>query len=222
MVKKLFSKLIPLKYKKSIIYTQIAHYFAKKSAITSNTKYISQLIDSRKPIYLELGAGPKKGENGWVTSDNCKGADLWLDLLEPFPFSDNSIDKIYSSHVFEHFYTTQIEKILGECYRVLKPGGTISISVPNAEIYINAYLKPEKFDPEMFCRYKPGYRFYSKIDYINYMAHMEGHHSHLFDIENLLEMLNLNGFKEVSPRSFDPVLDLKERDYESIYAQGVK
>ena len=46
------------------------------------------------------------------------------------PFADNSIDAIICSEVLEHVpnYTT----ILGEITRILKPGGTLGVSVPRA------------------------------------------------------------------------------------------
>lgn len=220
MIRRLLGDTLPQEFKQA--YALVVQYFVRRAAKRANDRYIKQLLASRKPIYLELGAGSRKGENGWVTSDICRGADLRIDLLEPFPFPDNSIDKIYSSHVFEHFHTHQLEFILSECRRVLKPGGVISVCVPNAEIHLNAYNNPDAFDPDRFCRYKPGYRFYSKIDYINYIAYMGGHHFHMFDQENLIQLLKVNGFRKVSSRGFDPELDLQARDYESIYVQGKK
>lgn len=188
----------------------------------ASRKRIRELLASADPILLELGAGKKKGENGWVTSDITVGPDLFVDLLEPFPFPDSTVEMVYSSHVLEHFSTRQLETILQECRRVLRPGGIISVCVPDAEIYIRAYGNPEEFDPAKYCRYKPAYRFYSKIDYINYMAYMDGFHCHLFDRENLIALLNASGFHEVRIRDFDPETDMVERDHISIYAQGIK
>jgi predicted SAM-dependent methyltransferase len=199
-------------------YTQIARQAFKRAS----KKRIKQLLASGDPIFLELGAGPRRGKNGWVTSDVQIGADLMIDLLEPLPFPDNTIDMFYSSHVLEHFSTRQIENILQECRRVLKPGAVLSACVPNAAIYIDAYNNPEAFDSEHFCRYKPAYKFYSKIDYINYMAYMDGQHFHLFDQENLIALLSASGFREVESRGFDPEIDMSERDHISLYVQGLK
>ena len=185
-------------------------------------KKINFLLKSNDPINLELGAGSKKGNNDWITSDICKGADLKIDLLQSFPFPDNTIDRIYSSHVLEHFSIRQIEHILSECYRVLKPDGEINVCVPNAEIYINAYNNPKAFDFEFYCRYKPGFRFYSKIDYINYIAYMNGNHLYMFDNDNIIKILIKNKFRNVKLRKFDSKIDPRERDYESIYALGYK
>ena len=47
-------------------------------------------------------------------------------------FADSSIETIYASHVFEHLdYQTELQHTLGECHRVLAPGGELLVSVPN-------------------------------------------------------------------------------------------
>lgn len=200
----------------------VIHYLKKRVCLRKSDEYVYSLLAAGQPIFLELGSGAKKGINGWVTSDVCQNTDIWLNLLEAFPFPETSVDKIYASHVFEHFTTHQLESILSECLRVLKPGGLLSVCVPNAEIYINAYNHPDTFDPDKFCLYKPAYQFYSKIDYLNYMAYMDGSHHHMFDSENLIQVLRKNGFHNARIRDFDPQLDIQARDYESIYAQGEK
>ncbi len=67
-----------------------------------------------------------------------------------------------------------------------------------------------------------GLSFKSKIEYVNYMAYMGGHHKHLFDEENLVMVLSDVGFKEVRIRQFDSGIDLESRRYETIYAEGIK
>jgi predicted SAM-dependent methyltransferase len=139
------------------------------------------------------------------------------DLKKPLPFPGNTFLKIYASHVLEHFYYRELIRLLKEVYRILKVGGTFSICVPDASIYIKAYCHPETFDADFYCRYKPAVNVYSRIDYVNYMAYMAGHHKIMFDEENLPGILKAVGFGNVRKRNFDPELDLKKRDYESIY-----
>lgn len=44
------------------------------------------------------------------------------------PFPDNSFDLIVNIHVLHHFMTAErVERFLGECKRVLKPGGRLAI-----------------------------------------------------------------------------------------------
>jgi len=46
-------------------------------------------------------------------------------------FSDNSADLIYACHILEHFGRHDIQKVLKEWYRVLKPNGVLRVCVPD-------------------------------------------------------------------------------------------
>jgi len=67
--------------------------------------------------------------------------DLWLDVRNGLPFASNSADSIYSTHMFEHFYPDELQLLLRECLRVLKPGGGIRLIVPNLASAIFAYSR---------------------------------------------------------------------------------
>jgi SAM-dependent methyltransferase len=47
---------------------------------------------------------------------------------EHLPFPDDSFDAIYSYDVFEH--VNHLPSVLHECYRVLRPGGTLTAAFP--------------------------------------------------------------------------------------------
>ncbi len=51
---------------------------------------------------------------------------------------------------------------------------------------------------------------------------MGNEHKYMFDEENLVNLLKKCGFSKVKLRDFNPDLDLKSRDFESIYAIGYK
>ena len=55
---------------------------------------------------------------------------VWSDLMKKTPFKSNTFDKIVMSEVAEHL--PDDIKGLSEIYRILKPGGIICLSVPNA------------------------------------------------------------------------------------------
>jgi predicted SAM-dependent methyltransferase len=172
-------------------------------------------------VNIEIGAGNRKGDNGWITLDISRYCDICWDLRWELPFPNNSVTMIYSSHVLEHFYFKDLIKIMKECYRILIPGGEISICVPNAKIYIDGYIE-NHFENEDYFQYKPAVIGLSKIDIINYIAYMNGHHRHMFDIDELIELLKISGFLNIRQRQYDPLIDLAARKYESIYAIGYK
>jgi ubiquinone/menaquinone biosynthesis C-methylase UbiE len=47
------------------------------------------------------------------------------------PFADGSFDKVVAADVTEHLDRATLRDMLGECRRVLVPGGTLSIHTPN-------------------------------------------------------------------------------------------
>ncbi len=148
--------------------------------------------------------------------------DIYWDLRKGIPFPNDSINRIYSSHFFEHLTFKEIQQFLDECKRVLVPGGKFLICVPNARIYIEAYAKGGSLNADTFLAYKPAYNHTTRIDYVNYTAYMDGQHKYMFDEENLAFILHSKGFRNIRWRQFDPSLDLQERDFESIYAEAEK
>lgn len=83
-------------------------------------------------------------------------------------------------------------------------------------------MKGDSLDRKHFFGYKPAYNNTTKIDYINYTAYMDGHHKYMFDEENLIYILESSGFRYAHLRAFEPNIDRKERDFESIYAEAEK
>ena len=190
--------------------------------VEKNRRKIGELLSSDIPIKLEFGAGENRGICGWTYVDVNDNCDLTLDLKQSLPFPDNSVAMIYSSHLLEHFNYKNLLSFLKECLRILKPGGIFSAAVPNAKIYLDAYQTPEGFDPGIFCRHEPAFNYNSKIDYVNYMAYMDGHHKYMFDEENVLIILKKCGFINVRLREFDEMTDLEVRRFQTIYVNGKK
>jgi predicted SAM-dependent methyltransferase len=99
------------------------------------------------------------------------------------------------------------------CYRVLKPGGSFSACVPTL-VFTSEHIA--------ILSYKPTIVSDLKMDRLNYIADMDGHHRYMFDEENLLRVLVQAGFADVRCRDFHPALDKCERKNESIYAIAIK
>jgi predicted SAM-dependent methyltransferase len=59
---------------------------------------------------------------------------------EKLKFADASIGAIYASHLFEHIPRARTDTVLCEWHRVLKPGGSIYLCVPDLEALAERYL----------------------------------------------------------------------------------
>lgn len=62
------------------------------------------------------------------------------DVKKGLPFENNSLSAIYASHLLEHLYFEDAKRVLGECYRVLEPGGVLRMVVPDLRAFIMEYV----------------------------------------------------------------------------------
>lgn len=63
---------------------------------------------------------------------------------EPMPFNEDEFDGVALIHVIEHFSCHDAVNVLLECRRVLKPGGILIVSVPDAEYFLSVYDQDTK------------------------------------------------------------------------------
>ena len=86
---------------------------------------------------LNLGCGKdiRSHEDGWLnvdvnpSLDPQKQVDFLFDAnTVPWVFPDESFEQIYASHVLEHL--TNLNGVMKEAYRTLKPNGLFEIKVP--------------------------------------------------------------------------------------------
>lgn len=78
--------------------------------------------------------------------------------------------------MLEHFTVQQLQPLLAECHRVLQHGGTLSVAVPNARIYIEGYRSAEAFEAVRYLQFEPAVTNFGRLDIVNYIAYMRGEH----------------------------------------------
>ena len=183
-------------------------------------RQVEDLLKSGSLVRLDLGGGDAT-KAGWLTIDIDQNSDLFWDLRRGIPFPDGTVDAIYSSHFLEHLSYHDGQAVLSEAKRVLKPSGTVSVCVPDARMYIDAYLGNRDLDPQRDY-WEPAFVSSTGIDILNYVAYMDTEHKCMFDQEGLVERLNRAGFINARTRDFDPAIDLTDRQFESIYAEAEK
>src|SRR5687768_9713613 len=88
---------------------------------------------------LHLGSGDRH-VSGWLNVD-LVGSDLNLDIANgKLPFKNDQFQSIVSQHVIEHLtIEDELIPLLKECYRSLKPGGSIWLSTPDMEKVAKSY-----------------------------------------------------------------------------------
>lgn len=90
---------------------------------------------------LNIGCGSKVIP-GFTNLDfySGNGVDVVADASLPLPFPDNSFDLVYASHILEHFHRDQTVDVLKMWSRVLAPGGTMRIAVPDFQKCVWWYI----------------------------------------------------------------------------------
>lgn len=75
-------------------------------------------------LKIHFGCGSNILE-GW------ENVDLNVDIRNPLPYQDSSVDYIFCEHLIEHVTHQEAFKFLQECSRILKTGGILRIAFPD-------------------------------------------------------------------------------------------
>lgn len=96
----------------------------------------------------------------------------------------DSVDLIYNCHVLEHFKRRDIDRVLHEWLRVLKPGGILRISVPDFSKICEIYQRENRLDLVIGA-------LFGRQDYLYNI------HYNVFDFASLSRSLEQVGFGNV-------------------------
>jgi predicted SAM-dependent methyltransferase len=136
---------------------------------------------------LHLGCGWRNFGEDWIHIDGGDYDHLDYKDITKLPFEDDSVDLIYSSHVIEYFNRSEINEVLKEWRRVLKPGKTLRIAVPDFERMSELYLQKAISLNQILGP------LYGKMQMGNYSIY----HKTTYDFNSLSEVLIQNGFNEI-------------------------
>jgi len=138
----------------------------------------------------------------------------YLNLIKPLPFQSNSVEAVFSSHVFEHLFMYEVESLIGEIYRILVPGGICRVVVPDLEKTLGNYDRedPRKFIDDLFENSKR-------------RSIKNAHHS-AFTGPFLVRLFNKAGFSDAAILSYRvgkcPDLNKLDNRSESLFFEAVK
>jgi len=149
-------------------------------------------ITDGKGLKLNMGCGPflMKGFINIDDSDLIK-CDIKANVVD-LPYAPGTVDEIYAGHILEHFNFIDGMKALYYWYSLLKPGGTISVVVPD---YL--YLAKEYVENPTVERIK---KF---NDQYIYSYGQESPHRYAYDENLLKEALTDAGFVNLKRMAVD-------------------
>jgi predicted SAM-dependent methyltransferase len=175
-------------------------------------------------LRLNLGSGshPKPG---WVNVDLADDrADIQLDLREPLPFPDASVEAVYAADAIDSLSYANLGDstswaldtpgapsdalaLLRECRRVLRPGGRLDIVVPDAECMLDAYAARGDRPFAAGDRQAPPW-CNTPMHQVNYLFRHGSQRQYAYDFETLERVLARTGFSDIARRACDPDLDV--------------
>jgi predicted SAM-dependent methyltransferase len=147
---------------------------------------------------LQVGSGGTRLP-GWLNSDLLQG-DIYLDLGRLLPLPNAAFKYVFSEHVIEHISERQGKQLLGELYRILRPGGVVRITTPDLKKIIAIY---EDRNPVI-----------AREAYARFLDHMTGkHHERACQIFN--DYMHLWGHLYVYDEA-DLVAKMREAGFEGV------
>jgi predicted SAM-dependent methyltransferase len=199
------------------------------TAVIRNRAFLFKSIEDKE--YLDLGCGPNT-HSEFINFDYSwhPGVDICWDVTRGLPLLSQSVKGIFTEHCLEHLTLETTDYVLKECWRVLRPGGTIRIVVPDGELYLTNYTRiisgavGIKLPYAECVSYKD---LYSPIMSVNEVFRSHGH-LFIHDFDTLRLLLVRNGFINVKKESFQSgrdhklIIDSESRAIESLYVEGSK
>lgn len=179
-------------------------------------------------LFLNLGSGPRgiKSKN-WLNIDGFKdkNVEFVCDFSKDLPFDDATFNGIFCEHVMEHFDFENGQKLLKECYRVLKPNGIMRIIVPDGKKILESYFN----NPKQLIDYKKS-QTDCAMESVNQFFYQRYEHQCIYDEDYIKYQLLKVGFKSYNKTLFREtsfnekkiLLDDEKYLWESLYIESKK
>jgi predicted SAM-dependent methyltransferase len=159
------------------------------------------------------------------------------DIRKPLPFLEGSAAAIYASHVLEHLYCEDGERLIKESFRVLEAGGILRVVVPDLRAIVEDYLgngssgrqqpEPEPLTRADLLNQRLLMRWptpESKHLFYRIYSAWQDFHSHkwMYDADSLTALFQRAGFVEVERRDcYDSrITDIRQVEDESRVLSG--
>lgn len=122
-----------------------------------------------------------------------------LDVTKGLSYNENSVDIIVSSHFIEHITREEGLSFLKECYRVMKPGSIIRLTVPDTELLINKYATN---DISQYKHINVGVEKSTDNADSLFELLLSGHKT-IYDYDSLSKLLSKAGFVDITRKDFN-------------------
>tara|TARA_R100000808_G_C2147823_1_gene155852 strand:+ start:322 stop:858 length:537 start_codon:yes stop_codon:yes gene_type:complete len=136
---------------------------------------------------INMACGWRNFGPDWVHIDGGDYDHLDYHCITSLQMEDETADLIYASHVLEYFDREEALKVLGEWKRVLRPGATLRVAVPDFGALIGLYQNGTLALDNMLGP------LYGKMP----MGSQTIYHKTAYDYESLNKLLTECGFRDI-------------------------
>jgi predicted SAM-dependent methyltransferase len=138
----------------------------------------------------------------------------YLNVAKRFPFADESVEAVFSSHLIEHLPDPVARHMMAESLRVLAPGGVCRVVAPSLGWALGLY---DEQHPEAML----------KAIFEQDQVNPNDRHQWMYTGPSLVRLMEETGFVDVRECAFRegrlPDLErIDNRPENSIYVEGVK
>ena len=152
------------------------------------------------------------------------------DVRRGLPFSDNSVQVIFTSHMLEHITYEDARFVIRECHRCLYKGGVMRVIVPDLYAISKRYVESMTNNPNS----KHGHIFLKDLgvlDDYKGLRRILGHarHLYMYDECSLRQLFEEAGFKGIERMSYGQsritdiwLVEEKGRHEMAICLEGIK
>jgi predicted SAM-dependent methyltransferase len=158
-------------------------------------------------VRVEIGAGEKPHPGYDIHVDILPLPDIEvISRIDQLPFATASIDALRANHVLEHQSYELVEPTLREWARVMRPGATLDIGVPDARFIAEQWVRGEIDTAEANYWILGGHSdraAHQGVDARGVPRWIWNAHHTLFDAESLRALVSRCGFTDLDIFTYD-------------------
>lgn len=161
--------------------------------------------------YLNVGCG-RNTHPDFVNLDYAwnRGIDVCWDITKPLPFEAGRFNGIFTEHCLEHVSFDECVAVFADFKRLLAPGGTLRLLLPDAGKYLDLYQRYQAGErvefPYIDASAEQDLAEDSRFGFTPMMAVnriFRGYgHRFAYDVETVTAMLRHCGFHSIERRGF--------------------